>query len=140
MARIAASLKEKAKEVALKAEAKKERQRKREETAKKRQEIKEKRVQNKEKKAQEKLAKENESLGKVKKTRAKKKSSPRNECLNQQKCCFKCGLVYGAESESNRNMWRNCKFKLSCPNWYCFKCVPAHSSSSEIICSKCQVN
>ena len=149
MKRIADSLREKAKIVALKAEAKREREKKKEENRNKQQELKDKRAQNKEKRAQEKVRKaqeketkekENEANGKVKKQRVKKNKTPKNmdECLSLNKCCLKCGLAFGDEIESSRHAWRNCEFKLRCPNWYCLKCVPAQSSSSEIVCSECQ--
>ncbi len=148
MKRIADSLREKAKIVALQAEAKKEREKKKEENKKKQQELKEKRAQNKVKRAQdqekraiekEKKAQEQEVNGKVKPKRAKKKTTPINDSLNLKKCCLKCGLAFGDDTESNRNAWRNCEFKLSCPNWYCLKCVPAQSSKSELVCAECQL-
>ena len=116
-------------------------------TEKKQQELKEKRAQNKVKRAQdqekraiekEKKAQEQEVNGKVKPKRAKKKTTPINDSLNLKKCCLKCGLAFGDDTESNRNAWRNCEFKLSCPNWYCLKCLPAQPSSSDLVCEECQ--
>lgn len=149
MKRIADSLREKAKLLVLKADAKKEREKKREENKQKQQELKDKRAHNKEKRAQdkekkalerEKKAQEKGAKGKSKKQRLNKKKipDPKNESLSLKKCCLKCGLAFGDELESNRNAWRNCEFKLSCPNWYCLKCLPAQSSSSDLVCAECQ--
>jgi hypothetical protein len=142
MKRIADSLREKAKLLALKADAKKEREKKKEENKLKQHELKEKRAHTKEKRAQEKAKKAQEKCvkGKSKKQRSNKKTipHPKNESLSLKKCCLKCGLAFGDEIESNRNAWRNCEFKLSCPNLYFLKCLTAQSSSSDLVFAECQ--
>ena len=93
------------------------------------------RAQAKVKKAEEKESQKSSRL--IKKDKNKKIDDQVD--LNFKKNCFKCGLIHGNDTESNKLMWGNCEFSFKCPNWYCPKCIPPRTSmSDELICSDCK--
>jgi hypothetical protein len=139
--RLAKASKEKAEKIASQTAAKEERKKKKENDKIAANEKRQKREEVKKRKEEEELKKSiiGGGVGKRKYVKKNKIDKDNQENFSDQKCCFKCNLVYNEERESNKNFWRNCEFNLSCPNWYCPACLPPQTStSSEVFCSKCQ--